>query len=55
MRAFFKTLFGDWWNLGFIAVVVAFEAALTHTGYTAEAGIAVPILIMAGVAWLATR
>lgn len=55
MKAFFKTLFGDWLNLGFVAVVVALEAALTHTGFTAEVGIAVPLLIMAGVAWLATR
>lgn len=55
MRAFFKTLFGDWLNLGFVGLVVALTAALTQAGYTAAASVAVPIVILAGVAWLATR
>ena len=55
MKAFFKTLFGDWWNLGFVALVVAFEVALTRTGFTAVAGIVVPVVILGGVTWLATR
>lgn len=55
MKAFFKTLFGDWLNLGFVAVVVAVEVGLIHGGYTREACIVVPMLILAGIAWLAGR
>ena len=55
MKAFFKTLFGDWVNLSFVAVVVAIELGLVHTGHSPEAGIAVPLVIMAGIGWLATR
>lgn len=55
MNAFFKTLFGDWLNLGFVAVVVAVEFLLVHTGFGAEAGYVTPIIVMGGVSWLATR
>lgn len=55
MKAFFKTLFGDWLNLGFVAVVVAVEAVLVQTGHTLEASVVVPLLVMGGVGWLATR
>lgn len=55
MRAFFKTLFGDWLNLGFVALVVALTAALAQAGFTVVASVLVPVVILAGVAWLATR
>lgn len=55
MKAFFKTLFGDWLNLGFVALVIVFEAVMIHGGLTLAASIAVPVVIMAGVGWLATR
>lgn len=55
MKAFFKTLFGDWVNLSFVAVVVAVELGLARTGHAADAGIVVPLVIMAGIGWLATR
>ena len=55
MNAFFKTLFGDWLNLGFVAVVVAIELAMIHTGYSAQAGYVTPLVILGGVGFLATR
>ena len=55
MKAFFKTLFGDWVNLSFVAVVVAIELGMARSGHAAEVGIAVPLVIMAGIGWLATR
>lgn len=53
MKAFFKTLFGDWLNLGFVAVVVAVEYGLVQAGYGSQAGYVTPVVIMAGVGWLA--
>jgi hypothetical protein len=55
MKAFFKTLFGDWVNLSFVAIVVAIELELVRTGHAPEAGIVVPLVIMAGIGWLARR
>ena len=55
MNPFFKTLFGDWVNLGFVAAVVAVEYALVDTHHAAQAGVAIPLLILAGVSWLARR
>jgi hypothetical protein len=55
MKAFFKTLFGDWLNLGFVAAVVAVEVALVRSGYVLQASVVVPLFIMGGVGLLATR
>ena len=55
MRALLKALVGDWVNLGFVAFVVAVEAALVQTGFSGVAAIIVPFVILGGVAWLATR
>ena len=55
MKAFFKTLFGDWVNLGFVTLVVAIEMGLVKAGYADQAGIVTPLFILAGVGWLATR
>ncbi len=55
MKAFFKTLFGDWVNLGFVVVIVAIELGLVKTGHADQAGIVAPLFILAGVGWLAAR
>lgn len=55
MKAFFKTLFGDWLNLGFVALVMVVELALVRAGYVHQADLLVPLFIMLGVSWLATR
>ena len=49
MKAFFKTLFGDWVNLSFVALVVGLEAVLVNLGYAAEAGVITPLVILMGV------
>ncbi len=55
MKALFKTLFGDWLNLGFVALVMVIEVTLVRAGYTHQAGVVVPAFILAGVSWLSTR
>ena len=55
MKAFFKTLFGDWINLGFVAAVVALEAVLVNLGFTTQAGLITPLVILLGISWLATN
>lgn len=55
MKVFFKTLFGDWVNLGFVTIVVVVETGLVKAGYANHAGEVTPLLILAGVGWLATR
>ena len=53
MRAFFKTLFGDAWNLSAVAAVMTAEIALTQTGNGTIAAWLIPLLVLATVAWLA--
>lgn len=53
MKAFVKTLFGDLRNLATVACIVAAAAALIEAGLAREAVYAVPLLVMAAVAWLA--
>lgn len=55
MAAFFKTLFGDARNIAVVAVLLAIEVFLVHTGHGAAAILTVPVATLAGVAWLATR
>ncbi|MDE3116022.1 MAG: hypothetical protein KGL26_10515 [Pseudomonadota bacterium] len=55
MSAFFKTLFGDLYNLTFVGCVVGAAAAMVHFGVGREAVYAVPALLLAGAGWLATR
>ena len=55
MKAMFKTLFGDTTNLAFVAVVLALEVLLVHGGLARDAAFALPVVILAGVGWLATR
>ena len=55
MRAFFKTLFGDAWNLTAVGSVMAAEVAITQSGNGAVAAYLIPALALASVAWLARR
>lgn len=52
MKAFLKTLFGDTWNLGGVALMVAVAAALTGAGRPGWAVFAMPICGLAVVALL---
>ena len=53
MNAFFKTLFGDPATIAVVAVVMATEVTLVDFHQPALAALVVPVLVMAGVAWLA--
>jgi len=55
MKALFKTLFGDLTNILFVAIVLVLELLLVRDGHARDAAFAVPLLILAGMAWLATR
>ena len=55
MKALIKTLFGDGANVGFVAIVLAMETLLVYSGHPGDAAVAVPMVILGGVAWLATR
>ncbi len=55
MNAFFKTLFGDLYNLLFVGCVVGIAALMVHFGQMHQAVYAVPVLLLAGAAWFARR
>ena len=55
MQAFFKTLFGDLYNLVFVLVLVGAAALMVHLGYGKDAVYALPALLLGGVGWFATR
>lgn len=55
MKAFFKTLFGDWINLSVVAVIVATAIGLVHTSLVHQSDLAIPPLVLASVGWLAMR
>jgi hypothetical protein len=55
MSAFFKTLFGDAGTVTVVTLVMAAELLLIATGHADMAGFAVPLLVLAGVGWLARR
>lgn len=55
MSAFLRTLFGDARTVAVVALVMAAEALSATTGHAATAAFAVPALVLAGTAWLATR
>ncbi len=55
MGPFLKTLFGDVRNVAVVAMLLALEVVLVHTGHGRGATILVPLATMAGVAWLAPR
>ncbi len=53
MNAFFKTLFGDPATIAVVAVVIATEVLLVACGQLILAALIVPVLVLAGTAWLA--
>lgn len=55
MTAFLKTLFGDAGTIAVVSVVMAAEVLLIAIGQVAAAPLCVPLLVLAGAAWLATR
>lgn len=55
MSAFLKTLFGDVGTVAVVVIVMAFEVLLVANGQAALAAFAVPLLVLAGTAWLAKR
>lgn len=48
MSAFFKTLFGDVYNLAFVAAVVGGTAVLVRLGLSREAVFVMPLALLAG-------
>jgi hypothetical protein len=55
MSAFFKTLFGDIRTVSVVMIVMLTEVLLVAMGQTTSAAFTVPPVVLAGVAWLATR
>lgn len=55
MKAFFKTLFGDLYNLGFVTAVVLLTAGLVHLGLARDAVYAMPATLLLGAAVFARR
>jgi hypothetical protein len=55
MSAFFKTLFGDLYNLAFVAVVVGVTALMVRLGLSNEAVFALPAMLLAGAGGFARR
>jgi hypothetical protein len=55
MNAFLKTLFGDIGTVSVVVVVMTTELLFAATGQMTSAAVAVPLLVLAGTAWLATR
>ena len=55
MKAFLTTLFGDIRNCCVVAALIASEAIMVHGGFAREAALAVPVLTLAGVFWLARK
>jgi hypothetical protein len=53
MNAFLKTLFGDPGTIAVVAMVVAAEVTLVAFGQKTLAALVVPVLVLAGTAWLA--
>jgi hypothetical protein len=55
MNAFLKTLFGDVGTVSVVVIVMTAEVLFAATGQMTAAAFAVPPLVLAGAAWLATR
>ena len=55
MSAFLKVIVGDGRNLAVVAVAVALAATLVEAGFAAAAALVVPLVLLAGVRWLAAR
>lgn len=55
MNAFFKTLFGDIYNLLFVGCVVGIAAVMVRAGLAREAVYAIPAMLLAGAGGFAKR
>ena len=55
MNAFLKTLFGDAGTVSVVLIIMMTESVFVATGQATVAAFAVPPLVLAGAAWLATR
>jgi hypothetical protein len=55
MSAFLKTLIGDAGTVAVVAIVMVAEAWLAASNQVASAVFAIPLLVLAGTAWLAKR
>ncbi|HXQ68513.1 MAG TPA: hypothetical protein VN980_18235 [Alphaproteobacteria bacterium] len=55
MSAFLKVIVGDRGNLAVVAFAVALAAALVEAGFVTAAALVVPLVLLAGVRWLAAR
>jgi hypothetical protein len=53
VSALLKTLVGDLWNVSVVAVIVLAEVVLVSVGAVGVAALLIPVLTLAGVAWLA--
>ena len=55
MSAFLRTLFGDTRTMSLTVIVVGIEQLLVSIGEVHSAAYLVPVLVIGGVAWLATQ
>lgn len=55
MSAFLKTLFGDLGTVAVVGIVMSTESLFIVADHVASAVFLVPLLVLGGVAWLATR
>ena len=55
MSAFLKTLFGDLGTVAVVGIVMSTETLFVATGHISSAVVFIPLLVLGGIAWLATR
>ena len=55
MSAFLKVIVGDRRNFAVVALAVALAAAMVEAGFVTAAALVVPLVLLAGVRWLAAR
>jgi hypothetical protein len=55
MSAFLKTLFGDLGTVSVVGIVMSSENLFASTGHVSSAVVFIPLLVLGGIAWLATR
>jgi hypothetical protein len=54
MKAFLATLFGDARNCAVVAAAIAGETVMVNIGLSPVAAFAMPAVILAGIAWIAS-
>ena len=55
MSSFFKTLFGDTQTVVIVTLVLLAEVVMVTLGNANFAVLVIPVLVLAGTGWLATR